>query len=484
VHSFLQTRYVFVTILLLGLFTMAARSVTDPDVWWHLRTGQLILETHKVPHADPYSFTKFGKDWVDHEWLSQVMLYSTYRLAGWAGLMTEFAVIIAAAFTLVFLRSPGRPFVAGAVTAWGATAAALSFGVRPQMLSLLLASIFLFILDRSHSRPVLLWWTPPLMLLWANLHAGYALGIALLMLYAIGNALDLAFGQSGLPAPAAWFRHVGSTIVICVAVVSLNPYGTRLYWYPLETLRSGAMLANIAEWLSPNFHQAKNLPALLMILAVLFLPALSPKKLRPRELLLLAVTLYAGLRSVRHLPIFVLVAVPIISRMIQGWLEESEKAAIFSSRSSGSLGRKKLAINGIFLAGIVIFTAARLHYVFVHQPQAEAREFPEAAASFISKTQPPGPLLNHYNWGGYFIWKLYPQYQVFIDGRADVYGDAFMNDFAASYYLRGRAWQSPLDRWDIRTVVLPPDSPLVIALQYTEGWRTVFADSQAVVVSR
>jgi hypothetical protein len=198
VHSFLQTRYVFVTILLLGLFTMAARSVTDPDVWWHLRTGQLILETHKVPHADPYSFTKFGKDWVDHEWLSQVMLYSTYRLAGWAGLMTEFAVIIAAAFTLVFLRSPGRPFVAGAVTAWGATAAALSFGVRPQMLSLLLASIFLFILDRSHSRPVLLWWTPPLMLLWANLHAGYALGIALLMLYAIGNALDLAFGQSGL----------------------------------------------------------------------------------------------------------------------------------------------------------------------------------------------------------------------------------------------------------------------------------------------
>lgn len=462
---------------------MAARKLTDPDVWWHLRTGQLILETHKIPHTDPYSFTKYGSPWTDHEWLSQVLLYSTYRLAGWGGLIVEFAAIMAAAFGMVFLRSPGRPYVAGAITAWGAVASIPSWGVRPQMLTLLLASVFLLILDRSYRRPNLLWWTPPLMLLWVNLHAGYALGIAFLALYLAGTALDIAFGQADSHEPARWLRRVGMVGIICIAVVPLNPYGARLYAYPLETLRSPAMLANIAEWLSPNFHQAKNLPLLLMILAVLILPALSPKKLRPRDLLLLSVTLYAGLRSVRHIPIFVLIAVPIVSGMIQAWLEESGHAGILAGKS-GVLTSAKMAINVLLLAGMVVFTGARVQYVISHQAQTEAWEFPQAAASFIATTHPPAPLLNHYNWGGYFIWRLYPEYQVFIDGRADVYGDAFMNDFASTYYLRGTSWQSPLERWNIRTVALPPDSPLVTALQSMPGWKTVFSDRQAVVLTR
>ena len=205
--------------------------------------------------------------------------------------------------------------------------------------------------------------------------------------------------------------------------------------------------------------------------------------LRPRELLLLSVTLYAGLRSVRHIPIFVLVAVPIICGMIQAWLEESGQAGIFAPHP-GSLTRAKMTFNVLLLAGIVIFTGVRLHYVIGHQAQVEAREFPAAAASFIAKTQPAAPLMNHYNWGGYFIWKLYPGYRVFIDGRADLYGDAFINDFASTYYLRGHAWQSPLASWDIRTVVLPPDSPLIAALQSTPGWRTIFADHQVVVLTR
>lgn len=482
-RELLQTHRLFVFILAVGLFVMAARNVTDPDVWWHLRTGQLILESHKIPRTDPYSFTRFGQPWVDHEWLSQVLLYGTYRRVGWTGLIIEFAVIIAAAFGIVFLRSPGRPYVAGAVTVWGAVASVPSWGVRPQMLTLLLASVLLLILERAYRRPNLLWWTPLLMLLWVNLHAGYALGIALLVLYLSGNALDIAFGQSDLPGPGAWFRRMGLVIVVCIAVVPLNPYGARLYWYPLETLRSPAMLANIAEWLSPNFHQAKNLPALLLILATLALPALSPKKLRPRELLLLSVTLYAALRSVRHIPIFALVAVPIISGMIQAWLEESGKARLFVA-DSGSLPRAKVALNVLLLAGTVILSGARLHYVIVHQAQAETREFPAVAVSFIARTRPPGPLMNHYNWGGYFIWKLYPEYQVFIDGRADVYGDALVNDFAATYYLRGPSWQSLLERWNIRTVALPPDAPLVMALQSTTGWRTIYADRQVVLLTR
>jgi hypothetical protein len=153
-----------------------------------------------------------------------------------------------------------------------------------------------------------------------------------------------------------------------------------------------------------------------------------------------------------------------------------------SSRSPLTL--PKLVANTILLTSFLFFTIARFHHVVIHQPEAEAKEFPAAAASFLLTSQPTGPLLNHYNWGGYFIWKLFPVYKIYIDGRADLYGDAFMDQFAASYYLKGKAWRDPLVQWQIQTVVLPPDAPLTLALRQLPAWKEVFADGQAVVLTR
>jgi len=478
-----QTRRVFVFILALGLLVMAARSATDPDLWWHLRTGQLIVQNHHVFHNDPYSFTRFDEPWVDHEWLSQVFVFALYRLGGWGGLIAGFAVIIAAAFLLVFRRSPGQPYVAGAITVWGAVASIPCWGVRPQMLTLFLASVFLLLLERSYERPKLLWWLPLLMLLWVNLHAGFAVGIAFLLMFLIGDGLDLAFGYKDPPLAPARFRQLALVTAICAAVVPLNPYGLQMYRYPFETLHSRAMLAYIGEWLSPNFHQPRYLPTLLLMLATLVLPALSPRRLRPRELLLLTVTTYAALRSVRHIPIYVLVVVPLLSGMITACLRAKGKTALLDAPRRKLTPAIQIA-NAILLSGFLFFTVARLHYVVVHQPEAEAREFPAAAASFLMSSRPAGPLLNHYNWGGYFIWKLFPAYKVYIDGRADLYGDAFMGQFAASYYLKGKSWEDPLSVWGIRTVVLPPDAPLTVALRLMPAWKEVYSDSQAVVLTR
>jgi hypothetical protein len=479
---------VFVVILALGLFTMAARAVTDPDVWWHLRTGQLILQTHAVFHTDPYSFTRFGQPWVDHEWLSQILIFSLYRLAGWGGLIVGFAVIIAAAFLVVLLRCPGLPFVAGVVTLLGAFASAPSWGVRPQMLTLLLASVLLLILERSYERPKLLWWTPVLMLLWVNLHAGFALGIVLMVLFLVGDALDAAFGfapssfKDGF-APSGRFRILSLAIVVCVAVVPLNPYGAAMYVYPLETLRSRAMQSYIGEWLSPDFHQSRYLPTLVMILATVALPALSPRRLRPREILLLSVMTYAALRSVRHIPIYVLIAIPILSAMVWAWLQERGITKKFQSKEN-PLTPAKSFLNAVLLAGFLVFLVARVRYITHRQTDTEAKELPAAAVSFIAATRPTAPMLNHYNWGGYLIWKLYPEYRVFIDGRADLYGDAFMDDLATTYYLRGNSWRNTFEKWQIRTVVLPPDAPLVTALRALPEWKIIYSDNQAVILTK
>jgi len=484
----LQTRRVFAAILVVGLFTMAARSVTDPDVWWHLRTGELIVQTHAVFHTDPYSFTRFGQPWVDHEWLSQVLIFSLYRLAGWGGLIAGFGAVTAAAFLLVFLRCPGRPYVAGVITLLGAFASAPSWGVRPQMLTLLLASVLLLILERSYRHPNLLWWTPLLMLLWVNLHAGYALGIALMALFLVGDALDAALGFAAFdskdgPKVASRFRALALAIVACTAVVPLNPYGTAMYAYPLETLRSRAMQSYIGEWFSPDFHQGRYLPTLVMILATVVLAAISPRRMRPKEVLLLSVTTFAALRSVRHIPIYALVAIPIVSAMTLAWLQESGIAKRFESRRLPMTPAKAM-INAVLLTSFLVFMVARVLYVSRRQPDAEAKELPAAAASFIARQRPPTPMLNHYNWGGYFIWKLYPEYPVYIDGRADLYGDAFMDDLATTYYLRGDSWRSRLEKWRIRTVVLPPDAPLTTALGSLPDWKTIYADKQAVVLTK
>jgi len=488
VMELLQTRRLFVIILGLGLFALAARSVTDPDVWWHLRTGQLILQNHQVFQADPYSFTRFGQPWVDHEWLSQVLIFGLYRLAGWGGLIAGFSAVIAVAFLVVFLRCPGRPYLAGVSTLLGAFASAPSWGVRPQMLTLLLASVLLFILERSYRRPNLLWWTPLLMLLWVNLHAGYALGIALMALFLVGDALDSVFGfapfeSQSASQSAARFRTLGLAIVACAAVVPLNPYGAAMYAYPLETLRSRAMQSYIGEWFSPDFHQGRYLPTLAMILATIALPALSPRRLRPREVLLLAVTTFAALRSVRHIPIYALVAIPIMCAMVQACLQERDVTKWFESKHLPMTPAKTL-INAVLLASFLAFVVARVRYVSRQQADMEAKELPAAAASFIATQHPPAPMLNHYNWGGYFIWRLYPEYRVYIDGRADLYGDAFMDDLATIYYLRGDSWRTPLDRWGIRTVVLPPDAPLITALEALPDWKTIYADKRAVVLTR
>jgi hypothetical protein len=268
---------------------------------------------------------------------------------------------------------------------------------------------------------------------------------------------------------------------LCLAVVPLNPNGVRMYWYPLETLRSRAMQSYINEWFSPNFHEAKSLPLLLMLLAIIALLWLSPRRLRPREILLLLVTVWGALRSVRHIPILVLVAAPLLSGLTQAWLEERGASLRLGVRRTPLLP-SRMVVNVFVLAVFATFTVARVRYVVERQVEIEAHEFPAAAVSFLFKERPPGPVLNHYNWGGYFIWKLYPEYRVYIDGRADVYGDSFMDDFAASYYLKNN-WRQPMETWGIRTIVLPPDAPLVTALSSSPGWKRIYADSQAIVLS-
>jgi len=193
---FLTTRRLFTAILFLALFVMAAREIADPDFWWHLRTGQFIIETRTTPHADIFSFTNVGRPWVTHEWLSEVLMFALYALGSFPALILAFAAIIALTFAFVYARCAGGPYVAAFALLLAAITTAPTWGARPQMISLLLTGVFLYVLDRSrgeggHKTRPYVWLLPPLMVLWVNLHSGYALGLVIIAVYLFGEIVNV-----------------------------------------------------------------------------------------------------------------------------------------------------------------------------------------------------------------------------------------------------------------------------------------------------
>jgi hypothetical protein len=481
----LSTRRIFFLILLLVLFFLTTKQVTDPDFWWHLRAGQYIFETRSIPHTDIFSFTFGGREWVTHEWLSELFIYAVFKLSGWAGLVTSFALLITAAFGISYQsceKDGANPFVSWGAVLLGALATAPVWGVRPQMFSLLLASIFMAVLTRCLRGETgrYVWWLPPLMLLWVNLHAGYVLGLVLITIALFGSVLD---GFIERKPRAEILQHALPLFLVllaCLVAVPLNPNGVRLFTYPFETLNSSAMQEHIEEWFSPNFHQTRFIALAVLMFATFSMLALSPKRLRASELLMLCATAYAVLRSGRHLPIFAFVAIPLLAEHATLWIKSQNMVpSLFAPERVVSKPQARLRFAVLVIAlGLGLINVRQ---VVAAQRATEEKYFPARAVEFIQHENLPGNIFNWYDWGGYMIWKLYPEKRVYIDGRADVYGDAFIEEFLRASKGQGD-WREPLVRHEIRTVIVKPDSPLASLLLKEEGWSKAFEDSQAVVM--
>lgn len=472
VKELFQLRRAFVIAVFIGLFAMAARNVLDPDVWWHLKTGEWIVQHHAVPHTDPFSYTRTGQPWMAHEWLCEVALYELFRWTGYAGLIISFGAIITAAFIPLYLRCAAVPIAAAAATLWGALATTVVWGVRPQILSLLLLSVWLLILERSEENPKLLWWTLPLTLLWVNVHAGFILGPVFLALLIVGEFLETHL-SSRTRVASPRLRWLWLTLLANLLLVPLNPNGISLLWYPLQTWR---VQNHITEWASPNFHSVDYAAFLLLILATFATLAFSRRQVRLRNIVWLMVASFAALSSVRMIPLFVLIAVPIVSRPLGDWLGSS-KRSVLQPRS------QFLILNAGMITAMLFLAVVHTDRVIRDQSQAEAAHFPAAAAAYLQQHPPTGKIFNFYDWGGYLIFKLYPQIRVFVDGRTEVYGQNMMQEFLHAYYLQD-CWQRQLLQWKVTTVIVPPGSALASGLRESRDWSLSYQDSVAAIFSK
>ena len=484
----------FAAILLFGLLAMTARPATDPDLWWHLRTGQWILQTGHIPHSDPFSFTRQGSPWVSHEWLSEIIFYALWKLAGPPALIIFSSLVTSLGFLLLYSRCPGEPYIAAALTALGAWASAPCWGARPQMFTFFLASLLLWLLERAENqdshpslfssdalknRPRLLLWIPPLFLLWLNLHAGFALGPALIFLYAAGLACEAIAGTTPWSQARPAILRLIAIILICLALVPLNPSGTQLYHYPLDTLRSPGMRGLIVEWFSPDFHQLLYTPLLLVLLVLFAALAWSRSPLRARVLLPLIAMCLAALDAVRHIPVFILVAIPVIASAFPYPLRIPRLR-----RSPATRQRLRHLFNSVALFLLAVFTLVRWTTLSLSENAHVLSQFPQQAVVFLRDTRQPPRLFAYYDWAGYSIWNLYPGYRVFVDGRADLYGDKFLKQSIQTATHLEKGWRAILDDSNVETVLMPPTVALAQGLALDSHWTTCYRDSQAVIFVR
>ena len=145
--------------------------------------------------------------------------------------------------------------------------------------------------------------------------------------------------------------------------------------------------------------------------------------------------------------------------------------------------RVRPIFNGLAVVLMAGFALVRWGVLARGQAAAEAQQFPEKAVEALRSRASGGEVFAYYDWGGYTIYKLYPEYRVFVDGRADLYGDDLLRQFQTAVQLR-TGWREVLDRWNVRTVLLPPYCALAQALVLDPNWHLEYGDSQALLLLR
>lgn len=476
-------------ITFIALFAMAVRVSIDTDTWWHLRAGEWMVANRAIPVRDPFSLTRYDAPWIDHGWMSELAMYFTFRGFGLAGLNVFTAVMVTAAFAFVWRVMEGRLILRAFLLLLAAAVSGVYWSARPQIVSFTLSGLCLLLLERARAgHPKGLWFIPPVMALWANVHGGFAIGLILVAFYALGDFIE---GTIPLILRREMLRQVWSRwrrvwlrwlllILACIAAISLNPYGPSLLTYPFKTTSIQALQNYIQEWQSPDFHQLQVQPFLWMLGLTVLSFIVSRRRVHPTEFILFAGLAYMGFAAGRNIALFGLAVAPVLARHADSAIDVVSEGATKGDELPERFTRWiNLSLVVLVAIGALVKISAPLS---TSQIQSVIdRQEPTGAVAYIQEHGPDGPLFNEYNWGGYILWSLYPVYPSFVDGRTDLFDDEILGEYVRAWRA-DPGWEQVFTRWGIRLALLEPSSPLVRALKDT-GWSTLYQDQQAVILA-
>lgn len=473
-------------ILFVLLFTLATRIPVDTDTWWHIRSGEYTL-TQGMIYGDPFSFTMNGQRWINHSWGSQIIIYGVWKLAGNVGLSIYTSALATAGMAFVYRMCTGNTYLRGFALIIGAATAAVFWSARPQMISFFLSAVLLYILYLNKREKVdRLWLIAPLMALWGNLHAGFSLGFILLFGSIAGEIMNNIFNRAGEnTVPIAGVLKMIIVAVVSVLVLVINPYNIQILTVPFQTVSIGALQNFIQEWNSPDFHGRQTWPFIFLLLGILGAAGASNKRIDWTDYFLVSGTAFLSLLAGRNIATFALVATPVFTYHLDAILAERGWVLNPVKRASPTMARLNVVLVTAIILGALVVIISYLNPKSVDDAQEQF--LPVRAAEFLNVQNPAGPMFNSYNWGGYLMFAA-PQYPVFVDGRTDLYGDAFLTRWLSTA-TGGDGWRETLDEYGVNLVVVETGSGLARQLATDGEWTLIYPpagsdDEQAVIFSR
>ncbi|MCC7176286.1 MAG: hypothetical protein IT159_13930, partial [Bryobacterales bacterium] len=456
--------------------------LADGDTGWHVRTGEFILEHGRVPQTDFFSFSKPGAPWFAWEWGSDVLFALLHRAAGLKGVVLMSALVIAGYAWLLLRYAIWRG--ANPVIAFAASLVAIGSSfthllARPHLFTLLglAASLWLVEADRRAPGPRV-WWLIPLTAVWVNLHGGF---LALIV------CLGLAAAAEGLDRNWRAVRRYALLTAGCAAGSLVNPYGWRLHAHIADYLRNDWIRRTIGEFQPPSFRHESYLYFEILLFAGLAVAALRLARRDWLPALWIGLWAHHALDGARHVPLYAIVAAPLVAEEISLWWA---RAASSAARGSVPAVLRDVAADAgpAFLRSSAWVPAVAVLLASGWIPQNWPQDFPgvkfparmlERHGALLAESR----LLTFDQWGSYLLYHGYPRQRVFVDGRSDFYGRELGEPYL-TMVRAGEGWEALLDRWRFDAILAPSEWALNAALARHPDWRVVDRDKQAVLYRR
>lgn len=477
--------------LLLIVF-VGFKPMNDFDIGWHLKTGEQILERGEIPKTDWFTHTFSDFDWISHEWLTDIGVYGLYSLGG--PLLLSILALVIIIITFVWLL----PKMADSKLSWeanllistlGILLVTFYIGVRPQILTMLGLVLVLLFWRYYHKNPgtKIIYWLPIFFLVWANLHAGFVVGlgvlIILLMFEWIKRKSLQTNGETWLAQESSTLKILALQKLVIILPISalatlINPYGYHLYAEVTRTLFDSYGTKEITEWLSPSAGDIGGMFFIMYLAFLLIIWFFRRGRMEFTNFILFILFLLAAFFSQRNIPLFVIVTLPFLYQVSEDFFQKM-LLPVFRSWA--------VIISLLVLAGLSVGINVEFREAIIssHDETSifENREFPVAAVDYLKDNPIEGNMLNEYNWGGYLIW-AYPESKVFVDGRTPHWreGDKQLLHEYLILTLGEEDVIEMLSEYDVSYVILMPGRPILNYLNDRDDWEEVYRDDTAVIV--
>jgi len=482
----LPTLVIIASLTFIGALSIQA--VSNADAWFHLRVGQYILETHSFPQKDVMSHTAYGRGWVVHSWAYSLVAYWMSQRFGLdsIALIRLACALGASVFVLKTARLIKAPLsLTALIMAFSFSTISIAWMDRPHVVGhfLIVVSVFL-ILTYSQKKTRTIWLLPLLTLIWANCHASLPFVFVLLGLYVATNWLEVKWLHRGAPPPGGYGTLLGAG-GLSLASSLVNPYGLRLYQYFFKITPTANH--NIYEWLplanffEDHYVQSFNVLLIFTLAALLLTAVFQAQKVTLWEVCLTGVLTWMALSALRHIVIFAFVLTPFLAKNLS-WLGRAglNRLPVLRKRYWIPLGQVSA------LGALLWFTLPPLSNIWHGAWGVSYAMLPLKAVEFVKQHPIQGNMYNHFNWGGYLIWKLYPRQLTFIDGRLDMFVPDIYQDWLIPA-SGGEGWEKIFDKYNVAWVIFP-STGVWPELQEHSGpekdWALVYWDDTASIFLR